>query len=406
MASYSTASANALSASSSSSVSVSGTGSVHSSGRLSTSVDAVEQQAQATATISSRSNQESTTQSAIATAYVDQTGAGGSSSAIAVSPSGETSLSEDSVFTPGATSSQSNASAATTPEGTTTSATVVAPATGTNPEKEESTPLDNSADNADTLIYQIGLNTLFNAPFYQDLMIGSEGANTFGVSATGVDSIQEADIIAQFNLAEDSLQLMDGLTIHDIEFLAIDLNGDSIHESTVIRHVQDETVLAVALNALFTTAIAPEEVTLLNNPAPETDESIASYTLDYLIGSSSQDTLISDAGQDILFGGEEADIFALETTSLSDLNTADILVDFNVEEGDRIHLLNTDISLLNDLVLETIDLDNNGFIDSTLIRLETGGILAIAQGTVDALGNTLLSTDVFSLAPGIVEPYY
>jgi hypothetical protein len=223
------------------------------------------------------------------------------------------------------------------------------------------------------------------------------------VSATGVDSIQEADIIAQFNLAEDSLHLMDGLTVHDIEFSVIDLNGDDIYESTVIRHVQNETILAVALNAVFTTAA--ETVSPFSQPIPGIEDPLVN-NIDYLMGTSSQDVLISDEGQDILIGGREADIFALETTYLDDLNAADILIDFNIDEGDRIHLIDGDISVINDIALETIDLDNNGFVDSTLIRLEMGSIVAIAQGTVDTLGNTLLSTDIFTTIPDTVDLGY
>lgn len=398
----STTSAHVSSASHSSSISVSGTGGIHSSGSLSTSIDAHDQRAQAGATtiVSGTSNQSF----ANSTAYGDQTGAGGSSTVIAVSPSGETSISEDSVFTPGATSSHSSASATVTPENATTSVTVAAPAADQG--NQENTAIDKTlAAATDILIYHIGLgeNYLLNPQSYQDLMIGSEGANTFGVSATGVDSIQEADIIAQFNLAEDSLHLMDGLTVHDIEFSVIDLNGDDIYESTVIRHVQDETILAVALNAVFTTAA--ETVSPFSQPIPGIDDPLVN-NIDYLMGTSSQDVLISDEGQDILIGGREADIFALETTYLDDLNAADILIDFNIDEGDRIHLIDGDISVINDIALETIDLDNNGFVDSTLIRLEMGSIVAIAQGTVDTLGNTLLSTDIFTTIPDTVDLGY
>ncbi|MFM7448046.1 MAG: hypothetical protein ACKO24_05570, partial [Leptolyngbyaceae cyanobacterium] len=69
-------------------------------------------------------------------------------------------------------------------------------------------------------------------------------------------------------------------------------------------------------------------------------------------------------------------------------------VDFNWAEGDRFQL-RSGLSI-SDIRFEVTDLDRNGKLDSTVIRLgDAGPILGIAQNTVDVSGHTLLSINIF-----------
>lgn len=61
---------------------------------------------------------------------------------------------------------------------------------------------------------------------------------------------------------------------------------------------------------------------------------------DFLTGSNGNDTLIGGTGTDVLRGGSGADIFAFTSAldSINDLNYADMIVDFNVKQKDKIDL--------------------------------------------------------------------
>ncbi|MBT9314455.1 calcium-binding protein [Leptothoe spongobia] len=185
---------------------------------------------------------------------MDETGAGGSSTATATSPSGETSSSSQEVFEPGATSSQSSGSATATTDGATTETDVAVPANNADQSSEPSTDAETSADHSNQLIFQIGSehNAVLTSTSYQDIMIGSEGSNTFELSNTGKASIQEADVITNFDINNDYLQLSDGLTEEDLVFENVDLNHDGNHESTVIRLGEAGDILAVVLNTVLT----------------------------------------------------------------------------------------------------------------------------------------------------------
>ena len=115
--------------------------------------------------------------------------------------------------------------------------------------------------------------------------------------------------------------------------------------------------------------------------------------IDKLIGTNSGDTLVCDSGKDVLWGRRGADTFVLGKDGHHHLSCADIISDFDLAEGDKIQLP-TEIAFSSDL-LETIDFDDNGVVDSTVIRLESGDILAVVRDTVDSAGNTLLSADSF-----------
>ena len=164
-------------------------------------------------------------------------------------------------------------------------------------------------------------------------------------------------------------------------------------ESSAIAIVTPEGV------ATSTEVTIPSQDTTSTDIQPEGSDSLSSLvepSIDYLIGTPTKDSLISNLGRDILIGYGDLDTFILESNGVSQLSEADIIVDFNLEEGDTIQL-NAELFLDNDIVLETIDLDNNGIVESTSIRLTNGSILAVAQGTVDPSGNTLLSTHAFTV---------
>jgi serralysin len=68
---------------------------------------------------------------------------------------------------------------------------------------------------------------------------------------------------------------------------------------------------------------------------------------DYLLGDEGNDILYGGAGRDELTGGIEADIFAwYDTTDTDDTEgAADVIVDFNFAEGDRIDLASIDADI-------------------------------------------------------------
>lgn len=103
---------------------------------------------------------------------------------------------------------------------------------------------------------------------------------------------------------------------------------------------------------------------------------------DSLNGNEGNDFLIGDLGTDTLTGGGGADIFLLrgdEAATVSDINLADIITDFNVTEGDKIH------------VLDTIPLANLSFTSSgndTIIRVANSGILGIVKNVQPSVVQT------------------
>jgi peptidyl-prolyl cis-trans isomerase B (cyclophilin B) len=103
---------------------------------------------------------------------------------------------------------------------------------------------------------------------------------------------------------------------------------------------------------------------------------------DSLNGNDGNDFLIGDLGTDTLTGGAGADIFLLrgdEAATVSDINLADIITDFKVSEGDKIH------------VLDTIPLANLSFTSSgndTIIRVANSGILGVVKNVQPSVVQT------------------
>lgn len=114
---------------------------------------------------------------------------------------------------------------------------------------------------------------------------------------------------------------------------------------------------------------------------------------DVLSGGAKNDILVGGFGQDRLVGGPGADTIVL-TTETSAVQLADVVIDFKTTQGDKF-LLKGNLSFQK-LFLVTLDSDQNGIADATLIRAgNNGSILALVLGTVDAAGKTTLTAADF-----------
>lgn len=316
--------------------------------------------------------------------YVNSQGAGASSSSSAKSPAGNSSNEQQTIFVAGATSSSASANASSSIDGATTSIEVTVPAEA----------IENRIQ--PTFHIGSGQNDLIRTTDGQDLITGYAGSDIFElVSSHGViTDIAKADIITDFDISEDYLLISDSLTVDELDFRSIDFNGDTVVDSTVIRLRQDGNILAVVLNTVLPIVNGQEQIVKLDADSGDTLNALVEYPIDYLLGTPANDILVSDSDRDILVGYGSADTFVLEPSHGNQLADADIIIDFDPEEGDVIQL-SSEISFDSDIILETIDLDGNGMTDSTSIYLTNGTVLAIAQGTVDLLGNTTLSTHAF-----------
>ncbi|VXD14908.1 putative Peptidyl-prolyl cis-trans isomerase, cyclophilin family [Planktothrix serta PCC 8927] len=103
---------------------------------------------------------------------------------------------------------------------------------------------------------------------------------------------------------------------------------------------------------------------------------------DSLNGNEGNDFLIGDLGTDSLTGEGGADIFMLrgdEAATVFDVNLADIITDFSVAEGDKIH------------IIDTIPLANLSFTSSgndTVIQVANSGILGVVKNVQPSVVQT------------------
>ncbi|PHX55525.1 hypothetical protein CP500_010495 [Tychonema bourrellyi FEM_GT703] len=124
---------------------------------------------------------------------------------------------------------------------------------------------------------------------------------------------------------------------------------------------------------------------------------------DFLIGGNGDDFLCGDFGTDTLMGGNGADMFVFRpetATPLANLAYADIVLDFNAAQGDKIGL--TAGIAIAEIALQVIDTDANGQADATLVKFSANNgdrILAVVLGTVNAAGQTTLSNADFITLP-------
>ena len=316
--------------------------------------------------------------------YVNSQGAGASSSSSAKSPAGNSSNDQQTIFVAGATSSSASASASSSIDDANTSVHVTVPA--------------EAIENKIQPIFHIGSgqNDLIRTTDGQDFITGYAGSDIFDLvsDSENITDIANADIITDFDISEDYLLIPDSLTVNNLDFRSIDFNGDTVVDSTVIRLQQDGTILAVVLNTVLPIVNGQEQIVKLDADSSDTLNALVEYPIDYLLGTPAKDILVSDGDRDILIGYGNADTFVLRANEGNQLADADIIIDFDPDEGDIIQL-SSEISFDSDIILETIDLDDDGMVESTSIYLTNGTVLAIAQGTVDLLGNTILSSDAF-----------
>ncbi|MEG4801496.1 calcium-binding protein [Microcoleus sp. ARI1-B5] len=124
---------------------------------------------------------------------------------------------------------------------------------------------------------------------------------------------------------------------------------------------------------------------------------------DLLIGGNGDDFLCGDFGIDTLIGGSGADTFAFRRETASSVANpflADIVVDFNAAEGDKIGL--TGGLSAADIALVAFDTDGNGTADATLVKFSSNNgdrILGVVLRTVNAAGATTLSSADFISLP-------
>lgn len=318
--------------------------------------------------------------------YVNSQGAGASSSSSAKSPAGNSSTDQQTIFVAGATSSSASASASSSIDDANTSVHVTVPA--------------EAIENKIQPIFHIGSgqNDLIRTTDGQDFITGYAGSDIFDLvsGSENITDIANADIITDFDISEDYLLIPDSLTVDNLDFRSIDFNGDTVVDSTVIRLQQDGTILAVVLNTVLPIVNDQEQIVKLDADSSDTLtlNTLVEYPIDYLLGTPAKDILVSDGDRDILIGYRNADTFVLGANEGNQLADADIIIDFDPDEGDIIQL-SSEISFDSDIILETIDLDDDGMFESTSIYLTNGTVLAIAQGTVDLLGNTILSSHTF-----------
>lgn len=132
-----------------------------------------------------------------------------------------------------------------------------------------------------------------------------------------------------------------------------------------------------------------------NPDADETSQATLATTINFLLGTSDGSLLVSTPQRDIFWGGDGADIFQLSSIGVTDLNNADLVLDYSRESGDVLALGEGIAS--EDLIFEVIDFSGDGRTDSTVLRSSVdNSILGIVLNTVNDFGETLLSLDDFT----------
>lgn len=106
---------------------------------------------------------------------------------------------------------------------------------------------------------------------------------------------------------------------------------------------------------------------------------------DFLSGDAGNDILIGDLGADTLVGGEGADTFVL-THADATIDQADLILDFNLAEGDR-------IAVVEDIDPSTLVVNAVG--NDTQIILPDGNILGVVQNVQP----DLVRQGLFTLSP-------
>jgi hypothetical protein len=129
--------------------------------------------------------------------------------------------------------------------------------------------------------------------------------------------------------------------------------------------------------------------------ADETSQTTLATTINLLLGSSDGSLLVNTPQRDIFWGGDGADIFQLSSLGVTELNDADLVLDYSRESGDFLALGEGIVP--EALIFEVIDFSGDGQTDSTVLRSSVdNSILGIVLNTVDEFGETLLSFNDFT----------
>ncbi len=270
-----------------------------------------------------------------AVAYVDATGAGGSSSSSAASPLG-TSSSRDSIFTPGATSSNAGASASTS---------------------SGELPKTTAVTTAPALLDLANLDFTEIAPLLSELALAMD-AGDWGYAQDG--AVLKASGDSEGNklsgTAEQDLLLGKG-------------GGDRLLGKLGNDVLQGGTGPDILLGGLG---------------------------MDVLLGGSGDDLLEGGGGINLLIGGRGADTFRLSGTAAHIKGfQPSIIADFNAYEGDKIQLPTG--LLVRDLNLVPITFTDQSIRSVTLITVGAGSettLLVAVLNTVinDSLTSGLMTT--------------
>ncbi|MBD2483511.1 hypothetical protein [Planktothrix sp. FACHB-1365] len=119
------------------------------------------------------------------------------------------------------------------------------------------------------------------------------------------------------------------------------------------------------------------------------------------LGSMENDLLIGTHENEAICGFTGADVFVLSPNPNfpnSNPNLADIIIDFNLEGGDKIGL--SENLIAQPLILETFDSNADGSLDATIIKLGSNSqseVLGSVLGTVSAHGQTTLTPAHFTV---------
>ncbi|CAD5929544.1 calcium-binding protein [Planktothrix agardhii] len=290
-------------------------------------------------------NNNDSNSSSSSTTVVNDAGAGKDSQATTISPTGEVKQSSESVFIPGATSSQTTATAI--------SGTDILPTTEVKV-VIESDNNNNDSNSSSSILIQISPepNPLTVIAIERTPQLGSiENDQLIGSN--------ENDAIRGFKGADK----IEGKSGTDL------LQGNKGNDT--LDGGNDQDILRGGKGN------------------------------DILIGGNGDDILIGDLGQDELTGGADADVFVFNTNPNfpnSNPNLADIITDFNAAEGDKIGLSENLIG--QPLILETFDYNADGSLDATIIKLGSDSqseVLGVVLGTVSVNGQTTLTPTDFTV---------
>lgn len=188
--------------------------------------------------------------SSSSSSFVDETGAGSDSAAIATDSNGNTTSDSDSAYQDGVTSSSSGASAGASSDG------IQADAIANVPASSSDTNANLTSDtNTDTYTpaFQIGTNDndILTGTEDRDFMVGNAGADIFMLTSTGQPSPDSADIVIDFSADQDDLiQIVTSTDLNSITLQVVDINSDGNLDGTSIGNSITGEIYAVVLNTI------------------------------------------------------------------------------------------------------------------------------------------------------------